>query len=145
MKPKSLQTTNKASTKKVSKDRSRLKLIPKINSFFKIISIALVFVLDIVILISEPALWPFWVEMLVVFVLLLIFINYEYNFVRKKASSSSPFLDSVFVALVIVRNLVLFLNFIPFIQIIGAIATIFGIVPYLIIYSALIYIRKKIS
>jgi len=140
-----LQTPNTSPINITPNNRLWLKVIPIINIVSLVISIALVFGLDLVILISSPMLYPFWIEMLIVFVISLVFIYYENSVYKHKYSNSFSKLDGFIVALVVIRNIVFVLNFIPFIQIIGAIAAIFGIIPYLIIYLILLSQRKKAS
>ena len=145
MEPQPLNSSSQSPTQIVSSNRLWLKVIPTINIVFLVISIALVFGLDLLILISSPMLYPFWIEMLIVFVISLTFIYYE-NFVCKhRFSKSSSKLDGFIVILVVIRNIVFVLNFIPFIQIFGAIGAVVGIIPYLIIYLILFSRRTKAS
>lgn len=122
-----------------------LKGIPTINIVFMVVSVALVFVLDLIIMISSPELAPFWIGMLIVFLVFLVFFYLE-NFVfKKRYSQSSSNLDTPIVVLIVIRNIVFVLNFIPYIQIAGAVIAIFGIIPCVIIYSILLSKRGKAS
>lgn len=143
MEPQSLQTPNTSPVNITPGNRLWLKVIPIINIVSLVISIALVFGLDLLILISPPMLFPFWIEMLIVFVISLVFIYYENSVYKRRFSNSFSNLDGFIVVLVIIRNIVFVLNFIPFIQVIGAIGAIFGIIPYFIIYLVLLSQRRK--
>lgn len=143
MEPQSLQTPNTSPVNITPGNRLWLKVIPIINIVSLVISIALVFGLDLLILISSPMLFPFWIEMLIVFVISLVFIYCENSVYKRRFSNSFSNLDGFIVVLVIIRNIVFVLNFIPFIQVIGAIGAIFGIIPYFIIYLVLLSQRRK--
>ncbi len=113
--------------------------IPRINKIFMIISLVFVFGLDLLILISSPGLFPFWIEMLLAFAVFLGFYNYE----KRIQFANRSNLDPAFLALSLTRNIVLFLNFIPGIQIAGAMLSVVGIIPYSIIYFKLVSKRKS--
>jgi len=117
--------------------------IPGTNMVFMIISLVLVFGLDLLILFGQWALLHFWIEMLIVQGIFVIFFyteNYSYS---KRFASSRSALDSWIVALVVIRNIFFVLNAIPFIQIAGAAGLILGAIPFLILYWTLLAIRAK--
>lgn len=119
------------------------KNVPIINLIFMIISVLLVFGLDLMILISSFNLLPFWIEMLKVFGIFILFFCFE-NFVcRKRFANTKSSLDSWVVLFIVIRNLFCLIGFIPFIQLIEMAFGIYVLVPYLIIYAILIYKRFK--
>lgn len=119
------------------------KIIPRLNIGFMVISTLLVFGLDLMILIDSPELAPFFYAMLVVLAIFVAFFFYENKILKRKFASSDSKLDSWFVALVVLRDIVFVLNFIPFIQILGGTALVFGGIPYLIIYFLMLRARNK--
>lgn len=118
--------------------------IPRTNIGFLVISLLLVFGLDLTILVSGPELAPFYIAMLVVLGIFGFFYYRENRVLNKRFANSSSTLDKWIVTLVVIRNIVFVLNFIPFIQIGGAIALVFGGIPYLIAYFILLSKRSKI-
>lgn len=95
------------------------KRIPRINKVFMVISLVLVFGLDLLILISSPSLAPYWYMMLGVLAIFVIFFCLE-NFVfRKKFANTTSSLDKWITTIVVIRNIVFLLNFIPLIQLLG--------------------------
>lgn len=133
-----------SSSNYTTENKKWTKIIPTTNHIFMVISVLLVFGLDLVILFSSPELAPFFIEMLVVFAIFVMFYVYELSTLKKKFSNSESRSDTWFVALVIIRNVVFVLNFIPFIQILGGIALIFGGIPYIGIYFFLLRRRKEV-
>jgi len=119
------------------------KYIPWSNRVFMVLSLALFLLLDLYILFDNPSLLMFWLAMLVVMIIFLIIYRYENVRLKKQFSNSKSKLDPWLLTLVAIRNIVFVLNFIPYIQIIGGVALIFGIVPYLIVYFILIKSRSK--
>jgi len=117
------------------------KSIPGTNIGFMVVSLLLVFVLDLGILIASPGLWGFYVAMLIVISIFAGFFYFEKNVLKKRFLLSHSKLDSWFFGLVILRNLVFLLNFIPLIQIAGGMALVFGGIPYIIIYC--IILKKR--
>lgn len=120
------------------------KAIPRINVGFMILSVLLVFGLDLVILISSINLLSFWIEMLIVFALFVCFFSLENFSYKSKFANTKSALDPWIYLLVIVRNFIFLLNFIPFIQLLGMFIGIIVIFPYSIIYLILIYKRSKV-
>lgn len=93
--------------------------IPRTNKVFMIISLLLVFGLDLFIAISSPDLRSFWYMMLGVFAVFIVFFCLE-NFVfRKKFANTTSSLDKWISMIIVIRNLIFLLNFIPFIQLLG--------------------------
>jgi len=122
------------------------KVIPRINKIFTIISVS-VFVVVVVIFggpsvfMSELALFAF---AMLGTVIVIGAINYfEAFFLAKRYANSNSRLDTWFTVLAVLRNLVLFLSVLPFIQIIGMVAMVFGGIPYLIVYYFLVRSRNK--
>lgn len=117
--------------------------IPRINTGFMMVSLLLVFGLDLVILINEPDLFPFYAAMLAVLGIFSVFLYRENRVLNKRFASSSSTLDKWLVTLVVIRDIVFVLNFIPFIQILGGAALVFGGIPYLAVYFILLSKRAK--
>ena len=93
--------------------------IPRTNKVFMIISLVFVFGLDLFIAISSPDLRSFWYMMLRVFAVFAFFFCLE-NFVfRKKFANTTSSLDKWISMIIVIRNLIFLLNFIPFIQLLG--------------------------
>lgn len=118
--------------------------IPRINKIFLILSSIFVFGLDLIILIgSSFSLLGFWIEMLLVFGIFVIFFRLENYSYKNKFAYTKSALDPWILTLVIFRNCIFFLNFIPLIQVLGVYVGITVGVPYLIVYLILISIRSK--
>ena len=94
--------------------------IPRMNWTFMVISLILVFGLDLLILFGNPSLWGFWAEMLIVFAIFAIFFCLENYVFSKKFSSTTSALDPWISGIIVVRNLIFVLNFVPFVQVLGA-------------------------
>lgn len=93
--------------------------IARTNNVFMVISLVLVFGLDLLILISSPSLAPYWYMMLGVLAAFAIFYCLE-NFVfRKKFANTTSALDKWISLIIVLRNIVFLLNFIPLIQLLG--------------------------
>jgi hypothetical protein len=95
------------------------KSIPVFNTIFMVISVLLVFGLDLFILIQSPALVGFWVEMLIVFAIFAIFYCFENFVLRKRFANTRSSLDIWLMFIIVGRNIIFVLNFIPLIQIFG--------------------------
>jgi len=120
------------------------KVIPRLNNGFLVISALLVFGIDLPILIMNLELAPFFFVMLCVLAIFVVFYLYENRKLKQKFSNSDSKLDSWFVVLVFIRNVVFVLNFIPLIQILGGLVLIYCGIPYLIIYYFWIRNRAKL-
>lgn len=119
--------------------------IPRINKIFLVLSLIFVFGVDLLVLISSFSLLGYWFEMLAVFgVFLLLFYLENKVFSKKFADTKTP-LDPFIYVLIVLRNIVIFLNFIPFIQLLGMGIGMFAGIPYLVIYSLLICLRYRRS
>ncbi|GEM_PF-1897752 len=115
--------------------------IPKTNNVFMVISLLLVFGLDLLIIISSPDLRSFWYMMLGVLAVFAVFFCLE-NFVfRKKFTDNTSNLDKGIFVVVVIRNLIFLLNFIPFIQILGFVAIMNAGWIIGLIYLGLIIVR----
>lgn len=94
--------------------------IPRTNKGFMIASVILVFGLDLVILlVSGFSLLLFWIEMLVVLGIFAIFFYLENYVFSKKFASTKSALDPWISGIIVARNLIFLLNFIPLIQVLG--------------------------
>lgn len=118
------------------------KFIPGTNRNTLMGALALFIFVDTPILFAAPDLAAFWFEMLAVLVVFYGFYCYE-NYTARHFKLSESKLDVWVVSLVSLRNMVVILNFIPFIQILGIACIIFGGVPFLVAYAALIYFRYR--
>lgn len=93
--------------------------IPRTNKVFMIISLLLVFGLDLLLVISSPSLAPYWYMMLGVLAVFAIFYCLE-NFVfQKRFANTTSNLDIWISPIIVLRNIVFLLNFVPLIQMIG--------------------------
>ena len=83
------------------------------------IYLALLLIVDLVIVIRTPELFPFWFIMVGVFVVFLLFYSFENSYCARRFLETSSRLD-IFIGLVIgLRNVAFLLNFIPVIQLLG--------------------------
>lgn len=126
----------------IAPNRTWSKSIPAFNNISMIISLILVFGLDLMILIGTPSLAPFYYEMLFVLVIFGLFFFYENYIASKKFSDSSSSLDKWFLSSITVRNIIFIINFIPLAQILGGLLLFFGGIPYLIFYLIMMYRRE---
>lgn len=122
------------------------KVIPRINKIFTIVSVG-VFVVVVLsfggpsVFTSDLAVFAF---AMLGTIIVIGAINYFETFsLAKRYANSNSRLDTWFTVLAVLRNLVLFLSVLPFIQIIGMIAMVFGGIPYLIVYYFLVRARNK--
>ena len=94
--------------------------IPRTNWVFMGTSLLLVFGLDLFVLMqSNFSLMPFWIEMLIVFGVFTVFFSFENYVFSKKFSSTRSALDPWISLVIVLRNLVFVLNFVPVIQVLG--------------------------
>ncbi len=93
--------------------------IPRTNWAFMIISLLLVFGLDLSILFSSFDLMQYWIVMLIVFGVFAFFFLLENYLFSKKFANTKSGLDPWIFAIIAVRNVVFVLNFIPLIQLLG--------------------------
>lgn len=94
--------------------------IPRTNKVFMIVSLVLVFGLDLFIIISSPSLVSYWYIMLGVLAVFAVFFCLENFIFRKRFANTKSVLDPWILGIIVVRNLIFLLNFIPLIQILGA-------------------------
>ncbi|MSU54477.1 MAG: hypothetical protein EXS48_01375 [Candidatus Staskawiczbacteria bacterium] len=106
--------------------------IPRTNMVFMIISLLLVFGLDLLIIISSPELSPFWFVMLGVLAVFAVFVYLENFIFSKKFAGTTSALDKWITIIICIRNVIFVLNFIPLIQLLGLaiIGGIFAIIPF---------------
>jgi len=122
------------------------KSIPRTNKGFMGIALVLVFGLDLVILISSGfSLMPFWIEMLTVLGVFVFFLLLENYVLSKKFSNTRSALDQWILGLIVARNLIFLLNFIPLIQLLGMMLNIYAAAPFFIVYTILVFYRSKQS
>lgn len=125
------------------------KWIPGTNKLFMLLSLLVMFVVHPFIIVTdalgigtETALF-FYGVMFIPLVIFGIFYRYENNKLSNQFGSTRSGTDPWFLILIVIRNIVFGLNFVPFIQIIGAGALVLGIIPYLLIYYFLFRARNK--
>jgi len=126
------------------------KFIPKVNRVFMVLSLLFVFGLDLLILILSSSfnfssfdLFPFWIKMLKMLGIFILFYFFENRIFSKRFADSKSALDPWICFAVVIRNIVIFLNFIPFIQLLGMLISMHAGIPYLIAYTILIALRYK--
>lgn len=136
-------TTSSTSGVPTTKNKYWSKIIPSSNSTFMVISLGLFLGLDLMILVTNPGMYPFWAAMLVVIVIFAAFYYYENYKLAKKFKKTKSKADVWILVLVTIRNVVFVLNFIPFIQILGAGILILGGIPYIILYYIALMARSK--
>lgn len=136
-------TTNNNTSSVIVENKIWSKGIPRGNMIIMIISLILVFGLDLVILIDNPTLAPFWFAMLGVFGIFGIFYYIENRIFKQKFKTTLSKKDKQISLLIGLRDMVFLLNFIPFIQILGGIALMYGGIPYLFTYYFLLRHRWK--
>jgi hypothetical protein len=119
------------------------KRIPKTNKVFFNISLLLVFTIDLLIVIISSDLMIFWVEMLIVLGIFLAFMYIENNIFAKKFKLSDSKLDGLIYGLINLRNIFLFMNCIPFIQLLGILLSFWFSIIFVPIYIILIAFRFR--
>ncbi|HTE49080.1 MAG TPA: hypothetical protein VK675_04190 [Candidatus Paceibacterota bacterium] len=93
--------------------------IRRTNNVFLVIYLILVFGLDLFIIISSPSLAPYWHVMLGVFAVYAVFYLYENFFLRKRFRDTRSNVDSYISFIIVLRNIIVLMNFIPGIQLLG--------------------------
>lgn len=124
--------------------------IPRTNKVFMIISLLLVFGLDLTIILSDRSLIEFWYMMLGVLAVFAVFFYLENFIFRKKFANSISNLDKGIVTVVSIRNLIFLLNFIPFIQLLGLAAIMYvgwlvGLIYFGLIVARFSRIKKAVT
>ena len=95
------------------------KSIPRTNNDFMVIFLVLVFGLDPLVVIAYPGLTSLWYVMLGVLAAFAVFYCLE-NFVfRKRFANTTSFLDKWIFPIIVIRNVIFLLNFIPVMQLLG--------------------------
>lgn len=128
----------------MSKNVIWTKRIPYLNRISAVISVLLVFTLDLYIVTNERSLREFWYMMLGVLGIFTVFYFLENvvfrHFLTNTASTS---LDKWMMGIVMYRNFVFVLNTIPYVQLAGLAALYITGIPFLILYSIVIALRLK--
>ena len=125
----------------VAESKAWAKVIPRLNYVFAAIYLLLVFGLDLSIIISDNSLIGFWYIMLGVLAAFFIFLGLENFLFKKKFSPYHSKLDLWISILILGRNTLFLLNFIPFIQLLGLMGLYTAGGPILLAYIILIVIR----
>jgi len=125
------------------------KWIPGTNKIFMLLSLLVMFVVHPFIIVTdalgigtENAL-SFYSIMFIPLIIFGSFYRYENNKLSNQFGSTMSGTDQWLLILIVIRNIVFGLNFVPFIQIIGAGVLVLGITPYLLIYNSLVRARNK--
>lgn len=125
------------------------KWIPGTNKIFMLLSLLVMFVIHPFIIVTdfldigtETAL-VFYGIMLIPLIIFGIFYRYENNKLSNRFRNTRSGTDPWLLILIIIRNIVFGLNFVPFIQLFGISALVLGIIPYLLIYYFLVRARNK--
>jgi len=98
--------------------------IPQTNLIFGLLSLLLVFGVDLYAVISNPDLSFFWFIMLIIFGVFAIFFYLENVVFCKKFANSTSKLDIWISLVIVIRNVLFLLNFIPIIQLFGLIGIV---------------------
>ncbi len=119
------------------------KVIPRTNMVSMVISLILVFTIDFAIGHPGSDLAMFWYIMLGVLSVFIFFFFLENYVLAKKFENTASNLDSSLAGLIMLRNFIFILNFIPFIQLLGLMLIVpFGI-GLVVVYPILIHLRNK--
>ena len=121
------------------------KVIPRTNRVTLILSFLLVFGLDLWILITSPSLFPFWAMMLANFAAFMLFFYLENFIFYSKFANIKSKLDPFILTLIILRNGVFILNYIPLIQLLGLAIWVGASIPAILAYLLLLWFRSKKS
>lgn len=128
------------------------KVIPMLNIFCLVISLLLLFGLDLMILLSasptadfldQGDLFVIWIIMLAVFAVFLLLFYFENFRFKKSFADSRSGLDNWIVVIVVIRNLLVLGSSTPFIHLL---VWFFGwaiALPLMIIYLLLLWRRSK--
>lgn len=123
------------------------KTIPWINLSSLAIYLVFVFGIDLYTVFQQTyrrdTYWGFWKIMLLVLAVYLLFFWLESFVLKKKFASTTSRLDGWVLFVIIVRNVVFLLNFIPLIQLLGLVIDIFAGWAIVITYIILIYFRYR--
>lgn len=127
----------------VGENKFWTKHVQRSNNSTLYFTLGMLLTVDLVILILSPGLFPFWIAMAAVVAGLYGFIYFENHYLGPKFQHTDSKLDYWILTMVGIRNLVAAINVIPVIQLIGMAALTFLALPYLVVYSLLIYFRFK--
>jgi len=125
------------------------KWIPAVNRLFLLGVLVMMFVVNIFILITDSlglgfeTMIVFYGIMLIPTAVFVSFYFYEKRTLADKYTESNSRLDPWLLTLITIRNIAFVASVIPFIQIIGMVALVFGGVPYLIVYYFMLRTRNK--
>jgi len=115
--------------------------IPAINKIFLVLYLILILIVDLYIIIKNPNLTFFWAIMLFVFSIYYLgcFLVENRGLKKKLEYAHVGNLDYIILILIIFRNIIFLLNFIPGIQLIG----ILIFFPLLILICIINYLENK--
>lgn len=117
--------------------------LPRTNRAYMIVSLVLVFGLDLFLVLGDSSLEGFWFEMIGVIAIFGLFYYLENNVLSEKFSQTTVPVDTYLDFVINLRNLFFVLNSIPLIQILGILLLTFAGIPLLVIYCLLIAIRFR--
>ncbi len=124
-------------------NRTWTRSIPATNIGFLLVYLGLLLGVDRPIVLANPELVGFWDAMLAVFAAFLLFFALETFIFRKKFSTTSSGADSSILIVIVLRNLLFLLNFIPFVQVIGLLGLPTVGLILLIVYC--VYIARRFA
>lgn len=125
------------------------KWIPRTNKVFLYVTLFTLLIIHPIIIVTDALglgleiMLPFYGFMFIPFLVLLSFYREENRKLSEQFKYSESKLDVWFGVLVLVRNAVIILNIIPGIQLLGIMALVFGIIPYVIVYKLMQRSRNK--
>jgi hypothetical protein len=119
------------------------KVIPRTNHTFLVIAVLLFLGVDTLLVLNDHSLFFFLIVMILVLGAFVEFYRFENLNLTKRFGRNKNGLDGWIYGLIIIRNVVVILNLIPFIQILGFIFIIYGIGFFIPIYAVLIWIRYR--
>lgn len=119
------------------------RLIPFVNDAAFYLSI-LAFGASVVIVVVSPGLFPFLVPMAVA-LFILGFFRVDERTAQKPRYENTELsaLDILILIVILARDLILFSNTIPFVQLLGMVAAMYAGVPILIVYWAFLWLRSR--
>jgi hypothetical protein len=126
-----------------------IKWVPAINKFFLIVVLFLMLAINPFILLTDSlglgfeTMIFFFGIMLLPTIIFVAFYYYEKSKLVPNYQYSSSKLDPWFLVLIFIRNTAFVASVIPFVQILGMAALIFGGIPYLIVYYFMVRSRNK--
>lgn len=123
------------------------KFIPYFNYICGALYLLIIFGVDLVLIFNaslgaQQSYWPFWYIMLVFLGFYIVFFLLEGSF-GKKLSNTTSKLDGWIFTIIILRNIIFLLNFLPFIQLLGLVVDFFGGWILIIVYIRLMFLRFR--